>query len=112
MADVGTATTIAFATSSFSAELLSLNGNDISRDDIDITHMGSTVFKEFMPGDLQDGGMIEIHSEDTCNNPEVEIDILGDPIEVISSNDLGDFNLFTLGTDPKVEVTVEVQSEN
>lgn len=59
-ADVGTATTIAFATSSFSAEVKSINGSDISREDIDVTHMGTTNYKEFQPGDLADGGSIEM----------------------------------------------------
>ncbi len=58
--DVGTGTTIVFGTSSFSAELLSINGNDISREDIDVTHMGSSAYKEFMPSDLIDGGSIDI----------------------------------------------------
>lgn len=60
MSDIGTGTTIAFGTSSFDAELLSLNGNDISREDIDVTHMGSTAYREFMPSDLVDGGSIDM----------------------------------------------------
>lgn len=59
-ADVGTATTIVFATSAFSAEVMSLNGSDITREDIDVTHMGSTAWKEFQPSDLADGGAIEM----------------------------------------------------
>lgn len=58
--DVGTGTTIAFGTSGFTAEILSLNGNDITREDIDVTHMGSTGYREFMPSDLVDGGSIEL----------------------------------------------------
>jgi len=58
--DVGTGTAIAFGTSSFTASVLSLSGSDIAREDIDITHMGSTGYKEFMPSDLVDGGSIEM----------------------------------------------------
>jgi hypothetical protein len=58
--DVGTGTTIVFGTSGFSASLLSLSASDVSREDIDITHMGSTSYREFMPGDLIDGGTIEM----------------------------------------------------
>jgi len=58
--DVGTGTTIAFATSSFTAELLALNGNDITRADIDVSHMGSTAYMEYQPGALVDGGSIDI----------------------------------------------------
>ena len=59
-ADVGTATTIAFATSSFTAEVKSINGSDISREDVDVTHMGSTSYMEFQPAELADGGSIEM----------------------------------------------------
>lgn len=59
MADVGTGTTIAFASSSFSAEILSVNGNDISREDIDTTHMGTTGYRTSMPSDLVEGGTID-----------------------------------------------------
>ena len=58
--DVGTGTTIAFGTSSFSADVMSLNGSDITREDIEVTHMGSTVYREFQPSDLADGGSIEM----------------------------------------------------
>jgi len=60
MADTGTGTTIAFGTSSYSTEILSISGNDITREDIDVTHMGSTNYREFIPGDLVDGGTIEM----------------------------------------------------
>lgn len=58
--DVGTGTTIVFGTSSFTAELLSVNGNDVTREDIDATHMGSTGYREFNPARLVDGGSIEM----------------------------------------------------
>lgn len=60
MPDVGTATTITFGTSSFTAQVMSLNGSDITREDIDVTHMGSTNYMEFQPGNLADGGTIEM----------------------------------------------------
>jgi len=59
-ADVGTATTIVFGTSAFTAEVKSLNGTDVTREDIDVTHMGSTTYMEFQPSDLADGGSIEM----------------------------------------------------
>jgi len=58
--DVGTGTTITFATSAFTAQVMSLSASDITREDIDVTHMGSTVYKEFQPSDLVDGGSIEM----------------------------------------------------
>lgn len=60
MADVGTGTTVAFGTSSFTAEVLSVNGNDISREDIETTHMGTTNYRTFMPSDLVDGGSVDM----------------------------------------------------
>ena len=59
-ADVGTATTIAFATSAFTAEVKSLNGSDVTREDIDVSHMGSGNYMEFQPAELADGGSIEM----------------------------------------------------
>ena len=59
-ADVGTATTIAFGTSSFTAEVKSLNGSDVTREDVDVTHMGSTSYMEFQPAELADAGAIEM----------------------------------------------------
>jgi hypothetical protein len=60
MADVGTGTTIAFATSSFTAEVMNINGNDISRPDINTTHMGTTGYQTYIPGKLVEGGAIEM----------------------------------------------------
>ncbi len=69
---VGTATTIAFGTSSFTAELLGLDGNDISREDIEVTHMGSTNYKEFIPSNLVDGGAVDMEILwDPDNQPPV-----------------------------------------
>ncbi len=70
---VGTATTITFGTSAFTAELLGLSGNDISREDIDITHMGSTIYREFMPSNLVDGGSVDMEILwDPDDQPPVE----------------------------------------
>jgi len=55
-ADQGTATTITFGTSSFSADLLSINGGAITRDAIETTHMTTATGKTFVPADIEDGG--------------------------------------------------------
>lgn len=78
--DIGTTTTIAFATTSFTAELIGLNVNDITRPDIDVTHMGSTIYREFLPGKLADGGMVEM---EIGFDPDTQPPILEDP-EVIT----------------------------
>ena len=56
-ADLGTATTVTFGTSAFAFELLDVSGSgNLSREAIDVTHMGSSSFRAFMPSDLKDGG--------------------------------------------------------
>ncbi len=52
----GTGTTLTFGTSSFSADLLSVNGSGATRDAIDTTHMGTTTGKTFIPGEIVDFG--------------------------------------------------------
>jgi len=59
MADVGTGTSITFS-SGFFAEILSVGHSGISREDIDITHMGTTVAREFMPSDLYEPGELSV----------------------------------------------------
>ncbi len=58
--NVGTGSTITFGTSSFSADILDINRTGITRPSIDVTHMGTTGGREFMPGDLYDPGEIEV----------------------------------------------------
>lgn len=73
MSDVGTGTTIVFATSAFTADVLSINGNDISRPSIDVTKMASSAYREFIPGKLVDGGSIEVEALfDPDNQPPVD----------------------------------------
>lgn len=55
-ADQGTGTTITFATSSFSADVLSIGGSGASRDAVETTHMGTTTGKTFAPADIEDSG--------------------------------------------------------
>lgn len=81
MADVGTGTTITFGTSSFTAEVLNVNGVDVSRQPIDVTHMGSTGFREFIPTRLVDpgGAQVEIlfdpNSQPPINQPAETITV-------------------------------------
>lgn len=59
MADVGTGVTIVFGTSGFSADIESVNGQSIERPVVETSHMGTTTYKTFMPGDLTDPGGVE-----------------------------------------------------
>ena len=56
MADVGMGTTIAFATSAFTASITNVDSSDITRNVIDKTHLSTTGSREKMPGDLVDEG--------------------------------------------------------
>ena len=58
--DIGTGASIAFGTSNFTAEVMSINGNDISRPSIDSSHLGTTGARTFLPGDLVDNGSVEL----------------------------------------------------
>ena len=73
MADVGTGTQVTFATSGFAAELLSVNGQDIARDEIETSHMGTVGYKTFMPADLIDPGAVDLEfAFDPDERPPVE----------------------------------------
>ena len=52
---IGTGATIAFGTSSYSVEVTNCN-----RPAIDTTHLGTTNARTFRPGDLYDGGQVEV----------------------------------------------------
>ena len=54
--DVGIGTTIAFATSAFTANITNVDSGDITRNVVDKTHLGTTGSREKMPGDLVDEG--------------------------------------------------------
>lgn len=71
MAQLGTGTTITFATSAFSAEILSVDGPSRSRESVQTSHMGSTDYHTFTPADLVDGGevTVEIAHESTISPP-------------------------------------------
>lgn len=58
--DVGTGTTIAFGTSSFTADVMSINASGIERGEYETSHMGTTGSKTFSPTDLIDQGEIEM----------------------------------------------------
>lgn len=63
---IGTGTTVTFLTSAFSAQVTSISMSGLSRESVDVTHMGSTGTlggKAFIPGKLADPGelTLEIH---------------------------------------------------
>ena len=52
--------TITFGTSSWTAELTSVNQNDVSREALDTTTLATTTAKTFIPSELFDGGNLEV----------------------------------------------------
>ncbi len=59
--DIGTGVTIAFGTSNFVANVMSISHGGIARPSVDTTHLGTTTARTFMPGDLYDGGEVTLN---------------------------------------------------
>lgn len=59
-ANVGTGATIGFGTSTFSGLIRKINGRDFSRPSVKTSHLASSVWDSFMPGDLTDPGGVEL----------------------------------------------------
>ena len=81
--DIGTGTTITFGTSGFNAQIESASWGGITREIIDVTHLGTTPAsggeigsREYLAGDLSDPGelTLELHF-----NPNLQAPIEGDP---------------------------------
>tara|TARA_R110000803_G_scaffold43701_3_gene93018 strand:+ start:7764 stop:8132 length:369 start_codon:yes stop_codon:yes gene_type:complete len=58
--DIGTGTTIVFGTSGWTAEILDVGWGGISRESIEMSHMGTTTARIFVPTDLYDPGELTI----------------------------------------------------
>lgn len=59
-ADIGTGSTVVFATSGFSADIIGVNIPGISRETVNTSHMGTTNAHTFMLTDLVDNGTLEL----------------------------------------------------
>ncbi|MDZ7809202.1 MAG: hypothetical protein U5L11_02485 [Arhodomonas sp.] len=72
MADEGTGATIAFGTSTFSADITSINHDDISRVIHDYSHLGTTGNRRKKPGDLVDQSGVTVGMQfDTNKRPPI-----------------------------------------
>ena len=76
----GTGATIAFAISSFTADLISLTLPDKAREAIDTTHLGTTGAKTYKPAKLKTVGDISCEFD---HNPEAN-DLTDNVIETIT----------------------------
>lgn len=69
--DTGTGATVAFATTSFAAQILDIAAPNESRPDVDTTHLNSTA-RTSMPGDLVDPGTMTL---EVAFNPDSAVPI-------------------------------------
>lgn len=53
-ADSGNGTTVTFASWSFTADIISITPGDESREALDVSHLGTSDYRQFIPGDLVD----------------------------------------------------------
>lgn len=72
--DVGTGTSIVFASSGFTAQLTSIDPYELSRESIETSHLGTTGPKTSEPGDLYDPGELALEGH---FNPETAPPISG-----------------------------------
>lgn len=69
--DVGDGTTISFASSGFTGNIVSISGPNSTRAAVDKTHLGSSGWKEFQASGLVDGGemSVTVHYDPTVTVP-------------------------------------------
>ena len=60
MAQTGNSATIAFGTTGFTANYTRIGGTGTSRESLEVSHLGTTVHKEFTPDDLSDPGEMTV----------------------------------------------------
>lgn len=83
MAQTGNSATIAFATTGFTANYTRIGGTGTSRESLEVSHLGTTVHKEFQPADLSDPGelTVEFHWDQSAstfppiNSPEETVTV-------------------------------------
>ena len=73
MAKLGNGSTITFGTSAFTAEIISIDGPDQSREAVESSHMATNNYHTFLPAGLVDGGSLEfeIAYDDSSGEPPI-----------------------------------------
>lgn len=74
MADTGNTTSISFATTSFTADIVSISGLEVTKDAIEITNLSHTGHKRFIVDDLAEMGDITITAYSDCKVPDIAYD--------------------------------------
>lgn len=74
-AGLGTGTSISFGTSNFTANILSIDGQELSRVSVQTSHLGTTDYHTFIPGKLVDPGGVDIEIQfDPDDFPPIDED--------------------------------------
>jgi hypothetical protein len=104
MALDGTGTTITFGTTSFTANLLSIDGPGAERGTINMSKMSSTTSEDFAPKGLYDGGELEMTIEHTgAQTPP--IDQVAETITITwAGGQTTVFSGFCTGYKPKAQI--------
>lgn len=65
MADTGHGATLTFGTTGFTLNRRMIGGSEFELPDVNKSHLGTTGFEEYMPGDLEEPGEFEAECEFT-----------------------------------------------
>lgn len=111
MASDGHGTTIAFGTSTFTANLIDVSGPGISRAPIDTSHMGTATAMTAIPASLYDGGEVTItveHAGDDAPPITAAAEVI--TINWAGSGETWVFNAFVSGYEPGASIGERMQA--
>ena len=72
MADTGNGATISFGTTSFTGDIISISGLEVSKEKIEITKLADTGRKRFIVDDLVDIGDVTISAYSDVGVPDID----------------------------------------
>lgn len=73
----GNTTSVAFGTTSAynDVEITSVSVDGISTEDMDVSHLGTTGFRDYIPGDLKEGGTITVEHLTDLDAPVLPVHV-------------------------------------
>ena len=73
----GNGLTVAFGTTTAydTVNIEDVSYDGISTEDIDVSHLGSTGYRDYIPGDLKEGGTITVSIQHDDNNPTLPVHV-------------------------------------
>ena len=84
MADTGNGAVVSFGTTSFTADIVTIGGLEVSKDVIEITDLSHTGHKRFIANDLAEIGEVTITAYSDCKLPDIAHDYAAAIDEVIT----------------------------